>query len=364
MLSYKHTDIDIYFDSFGESFEFVRFSSNGFNIDGPDQPRTAVSPVYRVGLKGGTWLFITDGVEVYGAIDDVRRVSLPPYGNRISRRAFTQDEFAEYCASKNITIRGRASVTETIRHVAGPASAGGILGGIFSAPMGGAPVGAILGAGIAIWIWPPHHFAEEHLAHCFKKAVADHVTWAKSDKQKAEQKRKDDARYHKIAQERWHRYHRIKNLASVGDLTGIEFEVAVAGLYERNGYEVELTKASGDFGVDILASKGSALLAIQVKRYSDKVGVRAVQEVASGALHYKATQAVVITDSFFTEPAQQLAYSLRVQLVDKVSLANMWETIGPTTSIPPFDIEQYEAIRHDIEQELRRRNLTAGKTRT
>lgn len=44
MLSYKHTDIDIYFDSFGESFEFVRLSSNGFNIDGPDQPRTAVSP--------------------------------------------------------------------------------------------------------------------------------------------------------------------------------------------------------------------------------------------------------------------------------------------------------------------------------
>lgn len=320
--------------------------------------------MYQVGVRNGNWLFVTDGLEIYGAEDDVRHYSGPhlsdpgyrPRTNRITRLMLTQAEFARHCASNNIEVRGCVTVSEKAKQISGPAAAGGILGALF-----GGPVGAVLGAGITGFISSGSDFTNENIANVFNRAKAAQIKWKNHDEQKAQLELEQIAEYHRVAQERWRRYHKIRNVAFVNELTGIEFETAVASLYERNGYTVRLTKASGDFGVDVLANKGIELLAIQVKRYTGNVGVRAVQEVASGASHYKATTAVVITNAFFTKQAKELAKSLRVTLINKKRLANMWESIGTTTSIPPFDIQQYEAIKPDIDKELHRLDVAAGK---
>ena len=312
--------------------------------------------MYRVGVKETRWLFVTDGLEIYGAEDDVRYYSVPPSINRISRLLLTQAEFARHCASNNIELRGCVTVSEKAKQISGPAAVGGILGALFAGP-----VGATLGAGAAGWLYSGSDFTNEHIAGVFNRAKAEQIKWKNYDEQQVERELKQIAEYQEMAQERWRRYHKIRNVTFVGELTGIEFEAAVASLYERTGYIVRLTKASGDFGVDVLVNKGTELLAIQVKRYTGNVGVRAVQEVASGALHYKATTAVVITNSFFTKQAKELAKSLRVTLIDKKRLADMCESISTTTSIPPFDLQQYEAIKRDIDKELHRLNVATGK---
>ncbi|MDP1947343.1 MAG: restriction endonuclease [Nitrospirota bacterium] len=320
--------------------------------------------MYQVGVKGGNWLFVTDGLEIYGAEDDVRYSSGPqlpdpgyrPRTNRITRLVLTQAEFARHCASNNIELRGCIRVNEKAKQISGPAVGGGILGALF-----GGPVGAVLGAGVAGWLYSGSDFTDENIASVFNRAKANQIKWKNHDEQKAKIELEQIAEYQKVSQERWRRYHKIRNVTSVDELTGIEFEAAVASLYERTGYTVMLTKASGDFGVDVLAKKGTEFLAIQVKRYTGNVGVRAVQEVASGAHYYKATTAVVITNSFFTEQARKLAKSLPVTLINKKRLANMWESSSTTTSIPPFDIQQYEAIKPDIDKELHRLDVAAGK---
>ncbi len=357
-----YNDTGLYID-YIEQNAFLPFSPQGIALDGRDPQQ---SPAYRVAVQAGRWACITDGYDVYETEEDLKMASRPPHQNRISRLSLPHNEFSHYCASQHLTPRGPATVSEKLRYVVGPLTVGGLLGGFLGAASGGgivAAIGAIAGSAIATWISPCSEFDEKRLARCFERAEADSVAWEKSDEQEVKQRRKNFAEHQKIARQRWQQYHKIRNLAFTGELTGIEFEVAVAGLYERNGYEVTLTKASGDFGVDLLASKGTVLLAIQVKRYSAKVGVRAVQEVASGARHYHATEALVITDSFFTEPAQELARSLQVQLIDKERLVNMWDKMGAGTAIPPFDIQRYEAIRHDIERELHRLNVAAGKRR-
>lgn len=320
--------------------------------------------MYQVGVKEGNWLFVTDGLEIYGAEDDVRHYSGPqlpdpgyrPRTNRITRLVLTQAEFARHCASNNIELRGCVTVSEKAKQISGPVAVGGILGALV-----GGPLGATLGAGVTGWLYSGSDFTNEHIAGVFDRVKADLVKWENLDKLETERELKRIAEYQKMAQERWHRYHKIRNVASVDELTGIEFEAAVASLYERTGYTVRLTTASGDFGVDVLVNKGTELLAIQVKRYTGNVGVKAVQEVASGALYYKATTAVVITNSFFTKQAKELAKSLRVTLINKKRLANMWERISTTTSIPLFDIQQYEAIKPDIDKELHRLDVAAGK---
>ncbi|WP_368087110.1 restriction endonuclease [Bacillus sp. L27] len=51
---------------------------------------------------------------------------------------------------------------------------------------------------------------------------------------------------------------------------------------------------------------------MQVKRYSDKVLNKAVQEVIAGIAYYKLDQGVVITNTYFTKQAQNQAKGTNV----------------------------------------------------
>ena len=66
-------------------------------------------------------------------------------------------------------------------------------------------------------------------------------------------------------------------------MDGRDFEFFCAELLEKRGFlEVEVTKGSGDNGVDILAEKDGVTYAIQCKRYEEPIGVKAVQEAYAG----------------------------------------------------------------------------------
>lgn len=69
-------------------------------------------------------------------------------------------------------------------------------------------------------------------------------------------------------------------------MDGHEYEYACAQYLKRNGFiNVQVTKASGDQGIDIIATKGKKY-GIQCKYYSAAVGNKAVQEAYAGANFY------------------------------------------------------------------------------
>ena len=90
-------------------------------------------------------------------------------------------------------------------------------------------------------------------------------------------------------------------------LRGIPFEEFLTEILIVNGYACETTRKSGDQGVDIIASKSQRRIAIQAKGYEGTVGNGAIQEVVAGRLFYNCTECVVITNSYFTPAAKQLA---------------------------------------------------------
>lgn len=79
----------------------------------------------------------------------------------------------------------------------------------------------------------------------------------------------------------------------------------------------KVTKGSGDFGVDIIANKDGKKHVFQIKRYKSRVGVAAIQEIVSGRVYYKAECAYVITNSFFTKQAIEMAKKCNVILIDR-----------------------------------------------
>lgn len=105
---------------------------------------------------------------------------------------------------------------------------------------------------------------------------------------------------------------------------GHDFEHFFANLLQNINYQqANVTKASGDMGVDIIAVKDGIKYAIQCKRYNSKVDTSAVQQVLSGLEYYKCHIAVVITNNDYTKQAKNFAESTKTILWNRDDLKNM-----------------------------------------
>lgn len=119
-----------------------------------------------------------------------------------------------------------------------------------------------------------------------------------------------------------------KTIEDVDLMSGKEFEHFISELFKKFGYQTEVTKASGDQGIDIIATKGLVKVAIQAKCYSGVVGNHAIMEAVAGMKYYDATKCMVVTNNFFTKSARELAESNNVELWDRSVLIEKIEEIN------------------------------------
>jgi restriction system protein len=115
------------------------------------------------------------------------------------------------------------------------------------------------------------------------------------------------------------------------ELTPRQFEEFVAELYEKHGFEVELTPASRDGGVDLYAVRyetfGKFLTVVDCKRYSSHrpVGVRLVRQLRGVIEDTGASAGVLATTSSFTKGAREFQerHQYRLALQDWFDLQDM-----------------------------------------
>ena len=114
-----------------------------------------------------------------------------------------------------------------------------------------------------------------------------------------------------------------RNNEDINLLSGVEFESLCKDRLEKANWQITTTVASGDQGVDLIATKGGTRVCIQCKRFASPVGNSAVQEVTAGKLHWHGTHAVVVSNAGFTKSAQALARSTGVLLMSHDELADL-----------------------------------------
>jgi hypothetical protein len=140
-------------------------------------------------------------------------------------------------------------------------------------------------------------------------------------------------------------------------MTGAEFERYVGQVFHDNGHHAAVTKATGDYGVDLILN---GYIAVQVKLYKSTVGPKAVQEVVAGRAHYKCTEAWVVTNSTFTSAAVALAESNGVRLIAGEELQWLADTPDQTAD----HRERYEAAKAaDREEYLAEVRARVAKSR-
>lgn len=133
--------------------------------------------------------------------------------------------------------------------------------------------------------------------------------------------------YHETISE--HTSHKILDSSALNnrdfdEMEGHEFEYFCADILRKNGYSnVDVTKGSGDQGIDIIAYKDGIKYGIQCKCYASDIGNKAVQEAFSGKTFYGCHVAAVITNRYFTSSAKTLAEKNGVLLWDRNKLEEL-----------------------------------------
>lgn len=110
------------------------------------------------------------------------------------------------------------------------------------------------------------------------------------------------------------------SIYSIDSMNGFEFEEFLSLLFRVLGYDVKETKKTGDQGADLFVEKFGKKIVIQAKNYSGNVGNSAVQQALSAKTFYSCDDAMVVTNSYFTKSAKELASASSVKLVDRNNL--------------------------------------------
>ena len=116
---------------------------------------------------------------------------------------------------------------------------------------------------------------------------------------------------------------KLSDMESIDKMSGHTFEEFISAILSDLGYSCQATKKSGDFGADLIVEKENTKSIIQLKRYSQKVSVSAIQEITTAQNYYGIHNAWVITNNYFTKPAIELAKSNNIQLLDRDKLVDI-----------------------------------------
>lgn len=136
----------------------------------------------------------------------------------------------------------------------------------------------------------------------------------------------------------------------VDRMDGIEFEQYLETLFRRLGYQVTRTRAIGDQGADLVLSGKGERIVVQAKRWSKKVGNKAVQEVVASRPMYKCDRAMVVSNQEFTSAALELAAANQVELWGRRKLTDVILSVrgaaGQNRPVEPVAAaKQAEAVR-------------------
>lgn len=110
-------------------------------------------------------------------------------------------------------------------------------------------------------------------------------------------------------------------------LRGVEFEESLAQLYSNLGYAVEITKGSGDEGVDLFLQKDEKVIVVQCKGHEKPIGVGAIRDLYGAMIHFKADSAILACPAGFTIGVEMFATDKSIQLISATDLIEMVESI-------------------------------------
>lgn len=113
-----------------------------------------------------------------------------------------------------------------------------------------------------------------------------------------------------------------RGIENLQNLSGQEFEMLISTLLTRMGFQAEMTKTTGDGGIDIIAVLDKPIFGgrylFQCKRFApdNLVGAPTVRDFYGAVTADRAVKGIFITTSEFTVQAREFGRKVGVELID------------------------------------------------
>jgi hypothetical protein len=121
----------------------------------------------------------------------------------------------------------------------------------------------------------------------------------------------------------------VPDPSELDSLSGVEFERLILALLQRMGFRAEMTRTTGDGGIDIVANLDKPIIGgrylVQCKRFTESlIGAPLVREFYGAVVaDRKSVKGILITTSGFTTQAREFAETLQIELIDRNQLTNL-----------------------------------------
>lgn len=183
--------------------------------------------------------------------------------------------------------------------------------------------------------WNETHYAKEHEEIEKATGAFDHFL-IKVPEIRAEQARLAEEERQRAALEAKKRQEELRLLrkqartaAGLKQMEPTNFELAVASLYLTLGYQVYVTPASRDQGIDLVAIKDKERIALQCKRYKSMVPVGQVRDFY-GSFVGTYTRGIFVSTSTFSKATRDWAEERQgLDLIDGQQLAKLFVEHNP-----------------------------------
>lgn len=109
----------------------------------------------------------------------------------------------------------------------------------------------------------------------------------------------------------------------IDKMKGTDFEYFLKVHFQKLGYKADTTPVTNDYGADLILKRDKEIIVIQAKRYKEKVGIKAIQEIIGAKGYYNATKGMVVTNSQYTKNAVHLANANQIELWDRKKLIDV-----------------------------------------
>lgn len=132
------------------------------------------------------------------------------------------------------------------------------------------------------------------------------------------------------ALQRYQEEYKRKTIDFWQSLSGYQFEIEMAKLYEKLGYVATVTKASGDGGVDIILKKNNEHIAVQCKHHNNPVGPNDVRALMGVVAAQNFAYGIFVSLNGFTQSVRsEVQKSLvTVQLVSLPDILEMAQAVS------------------------------------
>lgn len=99
------------------------------------------------------------------------------------------------------------------------------------------------------------------------------------------------------------------------NMSGREFEIAVAQYFKNQGYDVELTQCSNDGGIDIVLYSNNTKIYVQCKHYKNYVGIAPARELYGVMRADNVSCGYLVTMNGFTKGVYQFVNDKNIHLL-------------------------------------------------